>query len=320
MDDVTIEIVAELRDEASKPLKSLTSLSERLTTALDAMRTRLSRTSVEATALAGALDRLGQSGQNIGGAQYQSNTARQSSEGTAQAAALDTAPAQAALGSLTEALNLSGATASAALGTFATALSAGSATNSAALGVLSGAFGAGSQAAQSLGAGAQSAAVAARGASGTFGQAGSAAGSAASRLSALGSAASSLSGRFASFRLPSFTAHASGGILSTPHLGLVAERGPEAIIPLSASRRARGVELLRQAGRRLGVREYADGGVPALPALAAGGVNVGGVSVNISLSGSAEPSRALELSGARIADQVAQAIADGLERALRNMP
>ena len=57
-----------------------------------------------------------------------------------------------------------------------------------------------------------------------------------------------------------------------------------------------------------------------LPGLAAGGVNVGGVSVNISLSGSAEPSRALELSGARIADQVAQAIADGLERALRNMP
>ena len=146
MDDVTIEIVAELRDEASKPLKSLTSLSERLTTALEAMRTRLSRASVEATALAGALDRLGQSGQNIGGAQYQSSTARQSSEGTAQAAALDTAPAQAALGSLTEALNLSGATASAALGTFAAALSAGSATNSAALGVLSGAFGAGSQA------------------------------------------------------------------------------------------------------------------------------------------------------------------------------
>ena len=59
---------------------------------------------------------------------------------------------------------------------------------------------------------------------------------------------------------------------------------------------------------------------PTLPALAAGGVNVGGVSVNISLSGSAEPSRALELSGASIADQVAQAIADGLERALRNMP
>ncbi len=319
MDDVTIEIVAELRDEASRPLKSLTALSERLTASLDAMRARLSRTSAEATALAGALDRLGQSGQGVGGASATAGAARQSNEGGA-AATLDMAPVQAALGSLTQALSLAGANATAALGGFATALSGGAATGSAALGALAGALGAGAQAAQGLGAGAQAAAAAVRGAAGTFGQAGSAAGSAASRLSALGSAAASLSSRFAGFRLPSFAAHASGGILSTPHLGLVAERGPEAIIPLSASRRARGVELLRQAGRRLGVREYAAGGVPALPALTPGGVNVGGVSVNISLTGGAEPARALEQSGAAIADQVAQAIAQGLERALRNMP
>lgn len=52
---------------------------------------------------------------------------------------------------------------------------------------------------------------------------------------------------------PSATKHAAGGILSRPHLGLVAEAGPEAIIPLSAARRSRALALWEETGRRLGV-------------------------------------------------------------------
>ena len=55
--------------------------------------------------------------------------------------------------------------------------------------------------------------------------------------------------------------HAQGGILSTPHLGLVAEDGPEAIIPLSGNKKDRGLELWEEAGKRLGVRTYAEGGI-----------------------------------------------------------
>ena len=45
--------------------------------------------------------------------------------------------------------------------------------------------------------------------------------------------------------------HALGGIFSTPHLGMVAEAGPEAVIPLNRSARSR--MLYAQAGRSLGV-------------------------------------------------------------------
>ena len=47
--------------------------------------------------------------------------------------------------------------------------------------------------------------------------------------------------------------HAVGGIFSQPHLGLVAEAGPESIIPLSAGMRGRGLSLWMQTGRMLGV-------------------------------------------------------------------
>lgn len=50
-----------------------------------------------------------------------------------------------------------------------------------------------------------------------------------------------------------YTPHAEGGILAQPHIGLVAEDGPEAVIPLSASRRDRGAEIWEEAGRRMGL-------------------------------------------------------------------
>ncbi len=56
-------------------------------------------------------------------------------------------------------------------------------------------------------------------------------------------------------------AYANGDIVTRPHIGLVGEAGPEAIIPLSAGRRQRGVELWERAGAMLGVRAYANGGI-----------------------------------------------------------
>jgi TP901 family phage tail tape measure protein len=57
--------------------------------------------------------------------------------------------------------------------------------------------------------------------------------------------------------------HAKGGIFDQPHFGLVAEAGPEAIIPLSNP--SRGLALWQQAGEMLGV-----GGM-ALPSSSSGG-------------------------------------------------
>lgn len=52
---------------------------------------------------------------------------------------------------------------------------------------------------------------------------------------------------------PDVTPHASGGIFSRPHLGLVAEAGPEAIIPLA--NRSRGLSVWAKAGEMLGVNQ-----------------------------------------------------------------
>lgn len=67
---------------------------------------------------------------------------------------------------------------------------------------------------------------------------------------------------------PPYYPHAEGGVLTRPHMGLVAEAGPEAIIPLSSTRRDRGVSLWEQVGRIFGMRAldqsfeaYADGGM-----------------------------------------------------------
>ncbi|MBQ3653609.1 MAG: hypothetical protein II954_04220, partial [Synergistaceae bacterium] len=56
------------------------------------------------------------------------------------------------------------------------------------------------------------------------------------------------------YMLPA-TKHAAGGIMTAPHVGLVAEAGPEAIIPLSD--KSRGIPLLMRAAEILGVSEKA---------------------------------------------------------------
>lgn len=57
------------------------------------------------------------------------------------------------------------------------------------------------------------------------------------------------------------TEHAWGGIMTKPHMGIVAEDGAESIIPLSPSKRSRGVDLWEKTGQALGVQPYADGGI-----------------------------------------------------------
>ncbi len=59
------------------------------------------------------------------------------------------------------------------------------------------------------------------------------------------------------------TKNAYGGIYDGAFLSWVAEDGPEAIIPLGADKRGRGLDLWMQAGRALGVGEFADGGIMA---------------------------------------------------------
>ena len=58
-----------------------------------------------------------------------------------------------------------------------------------------------------------------------------------------------------------YSYHANGGLITQPHLGIVGEDGPEAIIPLSPSRRSRALELWQRAGQWLGVRLHAAGAI-----------------------------------------------------------
>ncbi|AUJ25194.1 transglycosylase SLT domain-containing protein [Virgibacillus dokdonensis] len=79
--------------------------------------------------------------------------------------------------------------------------------------------------------------------------------------------------------------YANGGYINKPHIGLVGEAGPEMIIPLSANRRGRAMDLYNQTGKMLGVRPYANGGQvggsvkPVNPKKLHASVNVGAVSV-----------------------------------------
>lgn len=123
----------------------------------------------------------------------------------------------------------------------------------------------------------------------------------------------------AAFKQIEYTAHAVGGILTRPHYGLVAEAGPEAIIPLSARMRARALALYEETGRHLGVRPYAVGGfagtVPVAVSAASGlGTSIPGASISVTnyidvkVGGSnADP------------DSIAEAIAVKIESVFHNM-
>ncbi|WP_288311855.1 phage tail tape measure protein [uncultured Selenomonas sp.] len=114
--------------------------------------------------------------------------------------------------------------------------------------------------------------------------------------------------------------HAAGGIFNVPHQALVAEDGPEAIIPLNDHNR--GLDILQKAASMIGVdfgneadfTDSGDGGaiVPAAaPAINAVSAPVSPVSVSVSLGGVSIP---ITVSGASVAPQdVAAAIRGQLE-------
>lgn|GEM_PF-6094111 len=77
--------------------------------------------------------------------------------------------------------------------------------------------------------------------------------------------------------------YVKGGILTRPHLGLVAEAGPEAIIPLSSRMRSRAPDLWQETGRQLGIRPYADGGFVGL--IDNTQESSGGVNLNVQIPG-----------------------------------
>lgn len=136
--------------------------------------------------------------------------------------------------------------------------------------------------------------------------------------------------------------HATGGIFSTPHLGLVAEAGPEAIIPLSGANRERGVELWHQAGDRLGMfeeqkeiptsyigetrydflnseEEAPQNPISPVSVTLTGGVNItinGGTNLN---DGKAIV-KAIREQMPTIADELCEEIAIGVKKAFDNMP
>lgn len=89
--------------------------------------------------------------------------------------------------------------------------------------------------------------------------------------------------------------HAWGGIMNSPHVGMVAEQGPEAIIPLSPSKNARGFDLWMKTGQLLGVKPYADGDIVGdTSTIASETVTTGGGSNNFDIKLEINPEFVIE--------------------------
>lgn len=145
----------------------------------------------------------------------------------------------------------------------------------------------------------------------------------------LGAGAGAFGGQAAASALyDRFSPHATGGILTRPHLGLVAEAGPEAIIPLSARMRSRALALYEETGRRLGVRPYAEGGFAGSVPVAVGAsgvssaVTIGSVEINFDISANdgQDVLQAIRANYKTIANEITNIIADGLGSVYHNTP
>lgn len=109
--------------------------------------------------------------------------------------------------------------------------------------------------------------------------------------------------------------HATGGIFHAPHRGIVAENGPEAIIPLND--RTRGLDILERAATMMGLDfgnemdftpDESGESAPLIPPVSAGNtpqsvsIDMGGISIPITISGSSMD-----------AQSIVQAIRENLE-------
>lgn len=133
--------------------------------------------------------------------------------------------------------------------------------------------------------------------------------------------------------------HFRGGIVSGgSQLVRVAEEGaPEMIIPLSAQRRERGIDLWNQAGHMLGIPGFARGGLVGnaglqVPSYSGGNdtagagqtvqVDVGGITVELNVQGTDSQSiaTAVKAQAGEIAEAVAGIFADAFEAQFKNIP
>ena len=97
-------------------------------------------------------------------------------------------------------------------------------------------------------------------------------------------------------------AHASGGILTRPHIGLVAEDGPEAIIPLTNP--SRGIPLLQQAADFLGAENFAPQ-IPPVNTLSSSSTSNYSPTINITVNGAGDDQQTL-------AEKIAQSVRDAM--------
>ena len=132
--------------------------------------------------------------------------------------------------------------------------------------------------------------------------------------------------------------HAWGGIMTKPHMGIVAEDGAEGIIPLSPSKRSRGINLWQRTGELLGVQPYEDGGiVGSEPRRIPTGVPTStGNNITIKVEVKAEPKFTIEGDGGatdenrvlevlkgyirEMTDDIGDELAERLARIFANMP
>jgi len=127
--------------------------------------------------------------------------------------------------------------------------------------------------------------------------------------------------------------------MTKPHMGIVAEAGAESIIPLSPSKRTRGIDLWRETGELLGVRPYANGGIvggikaddsdiPVAAGSSGGGVTIkvevsANPEITIGTSDTGDDERILSVLKTYIrsmADDIGDELAERLARIFANMP
>jgi TP901 family phage tail tape measure protein len=157
-------------------------------------------------------------------------------------------------------------------------------------------------------------------------------------LGGLGQKGSKETGLTTSQGKGSILEHAHGGIMTKPHMGIVAEAGAESIIPLSPSKRTRGIDLWRETGELLGVRQFSNGGIVGgvrassdIPV--ASGSGSGGVTIKIEVAANPEftigtgsagdDEQILNVLKAHIrsmADDIGDELAERLARIFVNMP
>lgn len=125
--------------------------------------------------------------------------------------------------------------------------------------------------------------------------------------------------------------NANGNIIQSKTLSWVGEEGPEAIIPLVPGRRARGLKLWEEAGRRLGVQYHAEGGIVGgdapVPIIQSDGggsqkveINMGGVTIEIKADGNKSMVQNIEEQAEEIAKQVAEQFKNIFSAQFANRP